>query len=80
MPVRRPDTEPVDFQIGDVVRLRKPHACGGLDWEVKRLGADIGLSCRQCGRRVLLERRTLERRLKAFVARAGAVEAGPSNA
>jgi hypothetical protein len=53
-----------------VVRLRKPHPCGGFDWEVTRLGADIGLRCLQCGRRVLLERATLERRLKAFVSRA----------
>ncbi len=55
--------------MGDVVRLRKAHPCGSLDWEVTRLGADIGLRCQGCRRRVLLERRTLERRLKAFVSR-----------
>ena len=55
--------------MGDVVRLRKPHPCGGLEWEVVRLGADIGLRCGSCGRRVLLERRTLEKRLRAFVSR-----------
>ncbi len=52
------------------MRLRKAHACGGSDWEVMRLGADIGLRCLSCGRRVLLERPTLERRLKQFVSRA----------
>ena len=55
--------------MGDVVRLRKPHPCGGFEWEVFRLGADIGLRCGSCGRRVLLERRALEKRLKAFVSR-----------
>ena len=60
--------------MGDVVRLRKPHPCGGFEWEVVRLGADIGLRCRGCGRRVLLERRTLERRLKAFVSRGEPVD------
>lgn len=60
--------------MGDVVRLRKPHPCGGVDWEVVRLGADIGLRCRGCGRRVLLERRTLERRLKTFVSRGEPVD------
>ncbi|HLG11649.1 MAG TPA: DUF951 domain-containing protein [Dehalococcoidia bacterium] len=50
-----------------MVRLRKPHPCGGYDWEVTRLGADIGLRCLQCGRRLLLERSTLERRLKQLV-------------
>ena len=60
---------PLEFRMGDVVRLRKPHPCGGLDWEVVRLGADIGLRCQRCGRRVLLERRTLEKRLKTFLSR-----------
>ncbi len=59
----------IDFRMGDIVRLRKPHPCGGFEWEVVRLGADIGLRCRTCGRRVLLDRVTLEKRLKAFVER-----------
>ena len=61
--------EPVPFYIDDVVRLRKPHPCGSYDWQVVRIGADIGLRCLTCGRRVLLPRRTLEKRLKAFVTR-----------
>jgi len=59
----------MEFRLGDVVRLRKAHPCGGYEWQVTRLGADIGLRCLACGRRVLLERRTLEKRLKAFVER-----------
>jgi hypothetical protein len=55
--------------LGDIVRLRRPHPCGGDTWLVDRLGADIGLRCRTCARRVLLERATLERRLVAFVER-----------
>jgi hypothetical protein len=65
---------PIDFQVGDIVRLRKPHPCGGYDWQVVRLGADIGLKCQTCQHRVLLTRRELEKRLKTFVQRAdGAV-------
>ena len=60
----------VDFQLGDVLRLRKVHPCGGDTWLVVRLGADIGIECTTCRRRVLLERRVLERRMKAFVQRA----------
>ncbi|HEY8869952.1 MAG TPA: DUF951 domain-containing protein [Candidatus Limnocylindrales bacterium] len=63
------ERSPVPFLLGDVVRLRRPHPCGGTDWLVDRLGADIGLRCRTCGRHVLLGRRDLERRLVAFVAR-----------
>lgn len=70
-------SEPVPFAVGDVVRLKKPHPCGGFDWSVVRLGADIGLKCQRCGRRVLLPRRELERRLKAFLHRES-VESSPA--
>lgn len=59
----------IDFRLGDVLRLRKPHPCGGYEWRVTRLGADIGLECLTCGRRVLLERREVERRTKTVVSR-----------
>jgi len=58
--------------LGDVVRLRRGHPCGGDTWLVDRLGADIGLGCRTCGRHILLERALLERRLVAFVERGDA--------
>ena len=61
----------MQFDRGDVVRLRKPHACGENRWEVVRLGADIGLRCLQCGHRIMLARSELERRITAFVVRAG---------
>ena len=61
---------PLDVHLGDIVRLRKPHPCGGYEWEVVRLGADIGLRCQTCQHRVLLTHRELEKRLKTFVRRA----------
>ena len=61
---------PVEFRVGDVIRLRKPHPCGSYDWSVVRIGADIGLRCLKCSHRVMLSRRDAERRLTAFVARA----------
>jgi hypothetical protein len=70
-------SEPIAFAVGDVVRLKKSHPCGGFDWSVVRLGADIGIKCQICGRRVLLPRRDLERRLKLFVSRAQAVDRAP---
>lgn len=56
-----------DLQLKDVLRLRKAHPCGSSDWRVVRLGADIGLECLGCGRRVMLTRRELSRRLKKKV-------------
>jgi hypothetical protein len=66
---RMSDRPVLTLYLGDVVRLRRPHPCGGTDWLVDRLGADIGLRCETCGRHVLLERRAIERRLTAFVRR-----------
>ena len=72
----RPTGDPVlPLSRGDVVRLRKAHPCGGREWTVARIGADIGLVCVTCGRRVLLERRDVERRFAGFVARAAAPSA-----
>ncbi|MEW5941045.1 MAG: DUF951 domain-containing protein [Chloroflexota bacterium] len=56
-----------DLQTQDTVRMRKPHPCGSTDWKVTRLGADIGLECLGCGRRVLLTRRELMRRAKTVL-------------
>jgi hypothetical protein len=55
-----------DLSLGDVVLLRKPHPCGSREWEVVRLGADIGIQCKGCGHRILLERRDLAKRIKTI--------------
>ncbi|HEB64306.1 MAG TPA: DUF951 domain-containing protein [Chloroflexi bacterium] len=55
-----------DLELDDIVRLRKPHPCGGYEWKVVRLGAEIGLECLTCGRRVLLSRRKLAQRAKSI--------------
>ena len=56
-----------EMQVGDKVTLRKKHPCGGYEWEVVRLGADIGLVCQTCNHRVLISRRELKRRLKRHI-------------
>jgi hypothetical protein len=66
------DRPVLELLVGDIVRLRRRHPCGGETWLVDRLGADIGLRCQTCGRHVLIERRVLERRLAEFVARGDA--------
>jgi len=60
---------PLDLRIGDRLRLRKEHPCGSRDWEVVRLGADIGLVCEGCGHRILMDRLDVERRFTSYLAR-----------
>ena len=62
-------SEPFGFRVGDLLRLRKPHPCGGHEWVVYRLGADIGIRCTACNRHVFLDRRTLEKRVKKVLER-----------
>ena len=53
-----------DLEKGDIVRMRKTHPCGGSTWVVTRLGADIGLECLTCQRRIMLSRRELMKKMK----------------
>ncbi len=57
--------EILTLHLGDVVVLKKKHPCGGYEWTVSRLGADIGLMCRGCGRRQLMPRSALRTRVKS---------------
>jgi len=59
----------LDIKLGDVVRLKKKHPCGGYEWQVVRLGIDIGIKCLKCHHYILLERSVVERRVKTVVSR-----------
>ena len=60
----------LEIKLGDLVRLKKKHPCGSYEWQVVRLGADIGIKCLKCQRRVLLERSVLERRVREIISQA----------
>jgi len=57
----------MELQVGDRVQLRKAHPCGSFEWTIYRVGADIGLRCAGCGRRVMLTRSEFSKRLKAHL-------------
>jgi hypothetical protein len=59
----------LEIRLGDVVRLKKKHPCGSFEWQVVRVGADIGIICATCQHRILLPRADFERRIKIFVSR-----------
>ncbi|MCK9518995.1 MAG: DUF951 domain-containing protein [Dehalococcoidia bacterium] len=58
-----------EINVGDVYRMRRQHPCGGWEFLVYRVGADIGIECTTCGRRVMLERRRFESRARSLVSR-----------
>jgi hypothetical protein len=55
------------FTVGDVVKLRKVHPCGGTEWEVMRVGMDFRIKCLTCGRVIMLARPAFEKSVKAIV-------------
>lgn len=59
----------IEIQLGDIVRLRKKHPCGSDEWEVVRLGADVGLVCRKCLHRITLPRGDFNKQYKAHISR-----------
>lgn len=52
------------LSVGDTVKLKKPHPCGGNEFKVLRVGSDIRIVCQKCGRDMTLERVKLEKAIK----------------
>ncbi len=59
--------EPKQFQLNDIVVMKKEHPCGKNEWQIIRMGADIRIKCMNCGRSVLMPRSEFERKLKKVV-------------
>ena len=55
---------PIDLKVGDIVELKKQHACGCKEFEITRVGMDIKIKCTQCSRLIMLDRPTLEKKNK----------------
>ncbi len=54
----------MEIHVGDVLKLKKPHPCGGYEWEVLRVGADFRLKCLGCNHQIMIARRILEKNIK----------------
>ncbi|MBE5957477.1 MAG: DUF951 domain-containing protein [Lachnospiraceae bacterium] len=57
----------MQFEIGDVIKLKKGHPCGGNAWEILRVGADFKLKCRQCGHMVMVPRTMVEKNFRGKI-------------
>ncbi len=60
---------PQKFYLGDIVKMKKPHPCGGNTWEVMRVGVDFRIRCLTCQRVVLIPRVKFEKGLKEILTR-----------
>ncbi|MBQ3074686.1 MAG: DUF951 domain-containing protein [Clostridia bacterium] len=55
----------MDVQVGDVLKMKKAHPCGGTDFLVLRVGMDFKIKCTQCGRQVMIPRSKAEKNIKS---------------
>lgn len=58
------------FDVGDVIRMKKPHPCGTYEWEILRVGADFRLKCTGCGHQIMVPRRLVEKNTKQITKKA----------
>ena len=56
--------QPITYELQDLVEMKKPHACGTNSWRITRIGADIKLTCTNCGRGIMMPRFDFNKRLK----------------
>jgi len=54
----------IPLKVGDIVRLRKPHPCGSIDWKVMRTGMDFRIQCLGCQHQAWIPRIKLETQFK----------------
>ena len=57
----------MNFEIGQVIKMKKQHPCGANAWEIIRVGADFRLRCTGCSHQVMLARKLVEKNFKGFV-------------
>ena len=56
----------VDYQIGDIVKLKKPHPCGSHESEILRVGMDFRLKCLGCGHQIMVARKLVEKNTRGL--------------
>lgn len=56
----------MQFEVGDVIKLKKKHPCGSFEWEILRVGADFRLKCQGCGHQIMVSRKLVEKNVKGI--------------
>ena len=63
-----------NYELGDVVELKKKHPCGSMRWEITRLGADIKIKCLGCDHVVMLPRMKFNKQVKKVIVKKDGIE------
>ena len=57
----------MDFQVGEVIKMKKKHPCGANEWKLLRVGMDFRLQCVNCGREVMVPRKLVEKNFRGYI-------------
>ena len=57
----------MEFNVGQVIKMKKPHPCGANEWEILRVGMDFRLKCKGCDHQVMEPRKLVEKNFKGFI-------------
>lgn len=60
------DVRQMEYRIGDIVKLKKPHPCGSSEWEILRVGMDFRLKCMGCGHQIMVARKLVEKNTRGL--------------
>lgn len=60
----------MEYNLNDIVQMKKPHACGTNRWQITRMGADIKIKCVECTRIVMMPRAKFEKGFKKLLEKA----------
>ncbi|MGI6006839.1 MAG: DUF951 domain-containing protein [Ruminococcus sp.] len=56
----------IQYEIGDIIKMKKKHPCGSFEWEVLRVGADFRLKCMGCGHQIMISRKLVEKNTRGI--------------
>ncbi|WP_010094650.1 DUF951 domain-containing protein [Ornithinibacillus scapharcae] len=59
-----------EFQLHDIVQMKKPHPCGENRWKIIRMGMDIRIKCMGCDHSVMIARKDFTKKLKKILEKA----------
>ena len=65
----------LDYELNDIVMMKKQHPCGVNRWKIIRVGADMKIECTGCGHIVMMDRYRFNKRIKKVLEKAADQEA-----
>lgn len=57
----------LDYKLGSIVIMKKPHPCGTNKWQIMRVGTDIKIKCLECNHLIMLPRIEFNKKIKKVI-------------